>query len=294
MRKLIIFTGLFFLLATAVLAPMTSAEGSELRVGVLAKRGQAKAMKKWGPTADYLTNRLNKNFVIVPLKFAEIETALKSNQIDFLLANPAFYARYEEKYELNALATMVNRRGFNAVKQFGGVIVARHDSKINRLEDTKGKRFMCVKYTSFGGAHMAWRLLMENGINPKTDFMSFLEGGTHDKVVMAVMDGTVDVGTVRSDTLERMQDEGKIKLSEFKIINQIKDSFPFVHSTQLYPEWPFAACSRVDSETKRQVAKALILLNSTHKAMKTSKVYKWTYPSAYGDVADCLRVVGLL
>ena len=50
-------------------------------------------------------------------------------------------------------------------------------------------------------------------------------------------------GTVRTDTMERMEAEGKIKISDFKIINQMKDNFPFVHSTPLYPEWPIAAAA---------------------------------------------------
>ncbi|BBO81365.1 hypothetical protein DSCO28_19310 [Desulfosarcina ovata subsp. sediminis] len=34
--------------------------------------------------------------------------------------------------------------------------------------------------------------------------------------------GKADVGTVRSDTLERMEAEGKIKISDFRIINPVR------------------------------------------------------------------------
>lgn len=267
---------------------------STVYIGVLAKRGSAKALQQWGPTADYLSERLKRDIKILPLKFTEIEPALKTNRIDFLLANSAFYARFEEKYGLKAILTMSNRRGIVALAEFGGVIFTRRNSRIRDLKDIKGKRFMCVKYSSFGGAHMAWRLLLESGIDPKKDCSAFLEGKTHDNVVMAVKKGMADVGTVRSDTLERMADEGKISMGDFTIINQINDGFPFVHSTRLYPEWPFAACAKASPELRKQVAKALYLIKGDHPAMEASKVFSWTRPAKYSDVTACLRIIGEL
>ena len=79
---------------------------SSVKIGVLAKRGEEITMKTWKATGDYLTRRLNRDVKIVPLKFVEIEPALKNQSIDFLLANSAFYARFQEKYDLKAVTTM--------------------------------------------------------------------------------------------------------------------------------------------------------------------------------------------
>ena len=264
---------------------------SEIKIGVLAKRGTEKAYEQWGPTAKAISDRLSRPVTIVPLKFVEIEPALDKQQIHFLIANSGFYASMQKKYDLKALMTMVNRRQSVPLEKFGGVVFVRQDSRIKTLNDIRGKRFMCVKYSSFGGGQMAWRLLLENGINPKTDCARFLEGGTHDNVVMAVKNGKVDVGTVRSDTLERMQSEGKIKMSDFKVINRIDDSFAFVHSTELYPEWPFVACRPADRDMRREVRKVLMLLGNSHAALTAAKVYKWTYPGDYSSVTDCLSVI---
>ena len=186
---------------------------------------------------------------------------------------------------------MVNRRQNAAIEKFGGVIFVRKDSNIKELKDIRGKRLMCVKYSSFGGGQMAWRLLLDSGINPRKDCARFLEGGTHDNVVMAVKNGKVDVGTVRSDTLERMQAEGKIQITDFKVINKIDDSFAFVHSTRLYPEWPFVACQPADREMRKKVRKVLMLMKNNNEALQAAKVFKWTYPGDYTAVADCLRVI---
>lgn len=284
-----IVTMLLFLVGTA----FAGAEGP-VQIGVLAKRGADQTMKAWQETGNYLSQKLHRDVRIVPLKFVEIEPSLQNRQIDFLLANSAFYARFQEKYNLKAIATMVNKKGIYALDKFGGVLFTRKDSKIDELQDIRGKRFMCVKYSSFGGAHMALRLLRESGINPEKDCSAFTEGGTHDNVVMAVLKRQTDIGTVRSDTLERMAAEGKIQLDAFKIISEIKDGFQFVHSTRLYPEWPMASTQRCDPKLARDVAKALILLKSTNKAMTDAKVYSWTYPANYSDVTACLRIIGAM
>ena len=138
---------------------------------------------------------------------------------------------------------------------------------------------------------MAQRLLLENGIDPRKDCAAFIEGETHDNVVLAVKNGTVDVGTVRSDTLERMQDEGKIKMRDFRIIHQIRDDFPFVHSTRLYPEWPMAACAKTDKGLAQKVTDALIAMPSDAQAAKSAKIVGWTKPLDYESVRECLKTI---
>jgi ABC-type phosphate/phosphonate transport system substrate-binding protein len=138
---------------------------------------------------------------------------------------------------------------------------------------------------------MAWRLLIQNGLDPRED-TKFLEGKTHDNVVLAVRDGKADVGTVRTDTLERMQDEGQIRLGDFRIINPIKDAFPFVRSTELYPEWPIASFPHTDPEVAKKIAKKLMLMTAENAAAKAAKVIGWTYPADYGKVAECLQEIG--
>jgi len=261
------------------------------KIGVLAKRGAPMCMKEWGATGAYLSEKLGEKFNIIPLKFTAIEPAIKSGKIDFLLANPAFYVTMQKKYGIHAIATMINSRGGKALKQFGGVLFVRKDNGIKELSQVKGRKFMCVKYSSFGGGNMVWRLLVENGIHPKTDFASVLEGKKHDNVVLAVQNGTVDVGTVRSDTLERMQEEGKIKISDFRIIHPIKDDFPFVHSTRLYPEWPMAASKNTPAGIADKVAAALIDMPKDSMAARSCKIVGWTQPLDYAPVAQCLKTI---
>ncbi|MDH4320108.1 MAG: phosphate/phosphite/phosphonate ABC transporter substrate-binding protein [Desulfobulbaceae bacterium] len=264
---------------------------ADLKIGVLAKRGAPEAMKKWGATGAYLSAKMGEQVAIIPLKFTDIEPAVVNKQIDFMLANSAFYVEMEKKHKVRAIATMINSNKGTALKEFGGVIFVRADSPIQTLADIKGKKFMCVQRSSFGGAHMAQHLLLENGIDVTKDTAAYIEGGKHDNVVLAVKNGSVDVGTVRSDTLERMQDEGKIKMSDFRVLNQVKDSFPFAHSTRLYPEWPMAALASTDKGKADKLAAALTAMGKDDPAAQASKVVGWSAPADYSPVTKCLRAI---
>ena len=133
--------------------------------------------------------------------------------------------------------------------------------------------------------------LVENGIEPKKDCAAFIEGKKHDNVVLAVKNKSVDVGTVRSDTLERMHDEGKINIDDFRIIHKANDDFPFVHSTRLYPEWPMAATKKVSKDIADKVAKAIISLSSDNNAAQSAKIVGWTEPLDYKPVTECLEAI---
>ncbi len=279
---------LIFAIGVAFASPATAVT----KIGVLAKRGTDKAMTQWGPTGRYLSKKMGSEVTIVPLKFIDIESAIKAREIDFLLANSSFYAVMKEQYGAKAMLTLMNERQGNSLHEFGGVLFSRKDSGINSISQMKGKRFMCVKFSSFGGGQMAWRLLLNNNMDPNKDLANFTQGKTHDNVVLAVQNGSTDVGTVRTDTLERMEAEGTIRISDFNIINKVNDTFPFVHSTILYPEWPLAVLPHVDKVKAKRLAKYLKLMEADNPAIRAAKIVGWTYAANYKPVTDCLKDIG--
>ncbi len=279
------------LLITFVMMSVAGPALADVKIGVLAKRGAPKCMQKWGATGQYLSEKLGTPVKIVPLKFEAIKPAVASGKIDFVLANSAFYVELEKEFDCAAIATLINSRKGHALSEFGGVILVRKDSPITTIADIRGKKFMVVKKSSFGGAQMAWRLLKENGIDPQTDCAEFMFGNKHDNVVLSVQKGVCEVGSVRSDTLERMADEGKINLADFRIINQFDDDFPFVHSTRLYPEWPMAAVKGTDAALVQNMAQALQALKATDAAAQSAKIVGWSEPSDYGPVRECLSTI---
>ncbi len=213
-----------------------------MRIGVLAKRGGPQAVAQWGAVADYLTDEVtDRRFVIALLGFEEIGDVVAAGEVDFILANPGIYVELETLYGAGRIATLRNRNGEQGHTRFGGVIFTRAErSDIQGLEDIKGKRFSAVQDNSLGGYLMAGREMKAAGVSLPRDREQHF-AGTHDAVVFGVLRGEFDVGTVRTDTLERMSAEGKINLADFKIINpQEHEGFDYFCSTRLYPEWPIA------------------------------------------------------
>ncbi len=258
-----------------------------VKIGVLSHRGNEKTIKMWNPTANYLIAKLPQyDFEIVPLNFDQVESAIKDATVDFILVNSGIYVNLEAKYNVTRLATMINLRNEAPYSIFGGVIFTRHDrDDIQTLKDTKGKSFMAVDESSLGGFQMAWRELNTKNIDPYSDFSRLEFGGIHDDVVMSVINKKIDIGTVRTDILERMSYAGTIDLGQIKIINpQYHQKFPSAHSTRLYPEWPFSQLAHVEPQLARQVAVALFQMPKDDPALLAGKYAGWSIPFDYHEV----------
>lgn len=271
-----------------VMAPF-AVSAQTVKIGVLAKNGPVKALKMWKATGDYLTAKLSgKTFEIVPLEFDAVNPAIEKGTVDFFLVNSSMFVTAKVKYGSSAIATMINSRQGQPLKQFGGVVITSSDNEgINTLADLKGKTFMAVKKSSFGGWQMAYKECLDAGVDPFNDFAKLDFGGKHDNVALAVQNGVVDAGTIRTDTLERMAAAGTIDMEDFTIVSSKKhSSFPFTCSTALYPEWPLAKTNNTPDALANEVTSALKLLKAGEKAAKDAKIVGWVDALDYQPVED--------
>jgi two-component system sensor histidine kinase TtrS len=279
-----------------LLLSQPSMADEEVRVGVLSHRGDAVTRAMWSPTADYLSAVIPGHyFTIRPLKFDEVNPTVDAGEVDFVLVNPGIYVNLEVKYRVSRIATLYNRRNDVPYKIFGGVIFTRKDHpEINTLEDLRDHSFMAVYSTSLGGFQMAMREMLAKGIDPYQDLKTLEFGGIHDRVVMSVLNGDVDVGTVRTDILERMASAGTIDIDDFHIINpQSEPEFPFALSTRLYPEWPFSKVGHTPDVLAQQVAVALLQMPHDHTAALAGQYAGWTIPLDYQPVHELFQELKL-
>ena len=283
----------------AVAAAPAPESNPQIRIGVLAKRGNEQCLQQWGATADYLTRKIpDHSFAIIPLGFDEINMAAETDDVDFILANSSYYVNLEVRARARRIATLNNVQVDGTTHNvFAGTIFCRADRlDIQSEQDLKNKTFMAVDEKSLGGWHAGWRELKEHGIDPHHDFAELRFGGSHDAVVFAVLAGEVDAGTVRSDTIERMALEGKIQLNELKILMQhvgFKNDVRFLHSTAHYPEWPFAQFPHTSDILAKQVAVALMQMPSDSPAAQAGRCAGWTIPQNYRPVHECLMALRL-
>lgn len=271
-----------------------------LRIGVLANRGIERARQEWQPTADYLSRELKPvRFVIVPLGFAELLPAVMQRDVDYLVANSAYYAQLEHAGLGRAIATRVTPGDLLSGGKYGGIIFTRADrADLKSLSDLRGKSFSAVSESSFGGWQVAWReLVSEANIQPG-DLGRLVFAGTHDQVVFDVLRGAADAGTIRSSHMERMASEGRVSMDSFKILHDTRNAlypdYPYWLSTRLYPEWPFAALSAAtQAEMNRRIAIALISMPADSLAAEAAGITGWSIPQSYDIIHDLLRDLGM-
>ncbi|MHB1157411.1 MAG: phosphate/phosphite/phosphonate ABC transporter substrate-binding protein [Phycisphaerales bacterium] len=280
-----------------------SSPGADQLIGVLAKRGDAKAEQRWAPLADYLTQHIpGYSFRIITLRFDEIANALKMSQVDFLLVNSGIYAENEAEFHLKCIATLRNKCGEQSTTQFGGVLftlASRED--VRTITDLKGGTFAAVDETSFGGWIMVWREMKHAGFDPRHDLASLRFLGTHDAVVRAVLAKQVDAGAVRSDTLERMAVEGTIHLSDLRLLEtpsaaderKKPEHFPYRCNTAYYPEWPFIKMPHVSDTLAKDVAAALLAMPAGGSTATACQSAGWVAPLDYKPVHDAYRELEL-
>jgi PAS domain S-box-containing protein len=289
-----LLTSLACLLAMA--ASFASAYAAEpVKIGVLAYRPKPQTLAQWQPLAAALKQAMpERDFVVEALTHPELDLAVASRQLDFVVTNPGHYVLLTKRSGLSApLATLsvsANERG-QAISVFGGVIFSRAgQAKIDALTDLKGKTIATASTESLAGYQIQAYELSQVGIRLPQDAKLLITGMPHDNAVESVLAGRADVGFVRSGVLEGMVREGKLDMAQLKILNrQNLPGFPAQISTRLYPEWPVAALPHINEDLARHVAAALFLLEKDTTTTRAMNIHGFVVPADYTPVADMLR-----
>ncbi|MEW5823608.1 MAG: EAL domain-containing protein [Pseudomonadota bacterium] len=265
-------------------------------IGVLAWRGTDKALAEWNPTLQYLNESLSgEKFILRPLMLREVGPALAEGQIDFLLSQPLLYVENAERYGLSQIATLRLLDGEYALDRFGATFFTRADrADIDSLDDLRHKRIAGVAADAFGGWLIGMRELKALDIDMKRDIQGLFTGLPQDQIVEAVLDKRADAGIVRTGLLEAMVREGRLSPDAVKILGGRRTpGFPFVHSTQLYPEWPLVMRKDIPADLGRRVSLALLSMPKDHPANRAAGAAGWSIPLDYTSIRSMMRELGL-
>ncbi|RMD88669.1 MAG: PAS domain S-box protein, partial [Alphaproteobacteria bacterium] len=280
-------------LAMSVIGSSASAAEAEpprkIVVGVRAHMGVLEAIRRWQPTIDYLNERIaGARFVLRPYATPDaVESAAAADDFDFIITDPGSFVRTEVHHGVKSLLSLVASWQGRPVRRFGSVIFTRKErADILTLGDLRGRTLMAVAPEGFGGWLMAKEEFFERGLVPERHLKRILfAGGDQRRVVRAVREGWVDAGVVRTGVLERMAAEGHIKLSDFHVIapRSVPD-FPFLLSSDLYPEWVFAASPTAPEGYRAAVVDALRALQPDSRPARAGSYLGWTLPLDYWPV----------
>ncbi len=289
-----------YLIGTLVLAlcagMAVAADTKPITLGVFALRPKPIIEAAWRPFADYLGSGLGGREVRLRiLDQAEMQAALRANELDLVLTNPAHFIALRAENELSgAIATQVNLDYGRPVSTYGGVIVTRADNPaIRRLADLEGK-VVATSSANFLATYAAQALeLKAAGIDPETLHLKPLDQ-EQDSAVFAVIAREADAAFIRTGLLEQLIREGHPEVSSLRVINrQSPPDYPYVTSTRLYPEWPLVTLPHVDQSVVRKIGALALLLPAEHPAAQAAAIQGFTVAADYSDVETLLRELRL-
>ncbi|WP_373054227.1 EAL domain-containing protein [Thioalkalivibrio sp.] len=290
---------LVLLVSLSVAAPAAAEEGDGARVytiGVLAFRDAEETAIQWQPTAAYLSEQIDAGeFRIRALNYPELDGAVASGEIDFVLTNTGHYIRLEAEKGITRLATLIAEEEGQPVRQFGGTILVlddRHD--LQSLADLRGQRLLAVKEDSLGGWLAGQAALRRAGVDPRKDLASLdFTGMPHDRVLDGLLNGRADAGIVRTGVLEAQLRAGDLAPDTLRVLEPREVAgFPFAHSTRLYPEWPFSRLAHTPDHLAEAVSIALLSLPADHPAARAGGYHGWSAPLSYASVHALLEDLG--
>jgi len=143
MKRLIMGTLFMCLLVLACYAD----EGKKhIKIAILPCTNVVMTFKKFHSLVTYLKQETGFDIrIVVPMDSAGFERAIRNGDIDFAFQDPHTYVRYADLYDRGALVRALTLEGTTSQS---GVVIARKDSLISKLEDLKGKTVMmgCPKF----------------------------------------------------------------------------------------------------------------------------------------------------
>ena len=277
-----------------LLACQLVAAQSVARIGILSFESKSDTATRWQPTANHLHNVMpQQRFEVVPLHYDELNAAVQNGEIDFVMTNPEHYVVLRNAFGIRPMVTLNTLIGTEGYNTFGGVIFMRADrAKGDGLSQVKDKRVAAVGLYSLGGYLAAADALRYQRIDLQSSDVSALDftGTPHSKVVQAVMDGSADVGLVRTGVLEQMAQQGKLSLDQVQVLNpQPQAQFPQLLSTELFPEWPLAAMPQTPQPLVTSMAVALLSIQPDSSFAHAGHYHGFTTPANYAPVEALMR-----
>lgn len=279
---------LFFSLGGGVEAAVpTQTTDKIVHIGVLAYQGKTEAVRRWGPTAAYLSEK-NPGYLfrIEPMFLSELAAAVRENRLDFVLTQPLQFVQLAQDDSVWPLATMVVRTPGGTLDRFGSAIIVRADRQdIQHVGDLKNRIVAGASNNALGAWLLGLDTMVRAGIDPKKQIQPLFTGLPMSLIVQAVQQHRADAGVIRAGFLEQLIAQGVVKSGEFRVLDpKLYGDYPYQLSTELVPEWPFSASNKIGRAFAEKVARDLMGMTPDNPAVIASGIKKWALPLDYSTV----------
>ncbi len=142
--------------------------------------------------------------IIIAKDYLSLGEQIQKGAIDGGWFSPLAYITAAEMTPLVPIATPL----INGKDYYNGYIITRNDSGIQTLDDLSGRTFAYVDKNSASGYLYAKHSIKEAGLDPETIFSNVSFVGSHDQVILGVLNGDFDAGATYNEAYEKMQKSG--------------------------------------------------------------------------------------
>lgn len=264
---------------------LSTAWAGQWTIAVLALRGDAHALTQWQPLIEHLNRQFPADsFQLLPLDLASMSEAVSQGQVDFLLTNPAQYVQLDNSYPLRWLVSLRSARKPQSASSnvVGSVILVRDDSPVTSATQLIGKNVGAVSPDAFGGYLLGYKELLAAGLHPEKDLQLHFSGYPVDALLYLLRDRALDAVIVPVCLLEEMQAEGLLQASHYRPLLAKRSGQPCLTSSDLYPNWSFAALSSVPDRLADELTRQLLQMNDP-------ELPSWGAPASSRQVDQLLR-----
>jgi phosphonate transport system substrate-binding protein len=203
-KRIAIVVGLLlFLTACLSKDPLTFA--------IIPSEDAAMARDQWAPMIEYLSDGMGRDVeLLVASDYTAVVEAMRYGHADIARFSPAGYVlAVEEGAKIEPVVVAIKQE--TGLPGYYALLIALADTDVS---DLNALTFGFVDVGSTSGYIAPSIYLQEQGITPAQEMLA----GSHNAVILAVKNGSVDVGAVASNRVATALAEGVLTEDEYKVV----------------------------------------------------------------------------
>jgi len=239
-------------------------EREVLVIGRVPAENVLRLLKRSQPLVRHLEKELDMRVRFQSAKdYEAMIKGMEKKIYDLVLLGPKSYIEGYKRADYYAILKPIR----HGKASYSSIIIARRDSKIEKIDDLKGKSFCFTDKESASGYLYPKVFLLKRGINPDRDFKKVFFTGTHDGVVLNVYHKNFAAGACFDDARKSTFKDEPEKIEELKVIAR----------TPLISNEPFAVRPDLDKGLVKRITSAFLKLGESDEG---KRVLEALYPGA--------------
>jgi len=199
---------LSFAAATAFAQPV-------LRVSAIPDEAPTELQRKFKPLGAYLERETGMQVQFTPVTdYAAVVEGLASGKIDLAWLGGFTYVQAKLRTQGGAQPIVQRQED----ERFTSRFIVPLNSTAKTLADLKGKTFAFGSASSTSGHLMPRHFLMQQGLNPDTDFKTVAFSGAHDATVAFVAAGRAEGGVLNASVWDKLVESGHPNAAKVRVL----------------------------------------------------------------------------